>query len=108
MGLPRQHSLGDQMTTLERLAPQRVLIIDRDSGHGRYADVIRAIAHPPRTHSGPIKQEYTALELVTRYGSRWYGFERCWIGPDLRMHVAPINPRDEVVSKWELPEGGTK
>ena len=86
------------MDALERIAPELVIC------RGRWQPVMQTIAHPPGTHAdSPIRNELTAVELRTPVGSRWYGFERAWIGSDLRMHVSPINPRDEVVYKWETP-----
>lgn len=63
--------------------------------------VQRVIAHPPGTADTPIRSDLYAVEVITESGTRWFGFERTWIGSDLRMHVGPVNPLDEVRSKWE-------
>lgn len=63
--------------------------------------VVRAIAHPPGSHpASPIKNEMTAVELVTEAGSRWYGCERAWINSDLRMVVQGCDSRDEARMSW--------
>lgn len=82
---------------MERLVPE-TMICD-----GRMAAVERVIAHPPNRHPGsPIRDDLTAVECVTGRGSRWFGTERAWIGPDLRMHML-VNERDEVRRNWEQP-----
>ena len=89
--------MGETTFTVERLVPNEML------AGGRYQTVARAIAHPPNTHTGPIRRNLVAVEVVTIDGSRrWFGTDRAWIGSDLRMHIM-VNPRDEVRSSWEKP-----
>ena len=57
--------------------------------------------HPPGTHPGScIRADMTAVEVKTPFQSRWFGTEKAYIDASLRM-VMEINPRDEVLSKWE-------
>ena len=69
----------------EFIAPSTILV------HGTYVPVTRSIAHPPGSHAdSPIRNELTAVELVTPDGSRWMGVSRAWIGADLQMHATPL------------------
>jgi hypothetical protein len=42
--------------------------------------------------------------MVTRHGSRWWGFERAWINSELRMVVQGFPAADELRSRWERCE----
>jgi hypothetical protein len=46
----------------------------------------------------------TAVEVVTATGSRWFGTERVWIGPDQEMHLL-VNPNDETRAAWPTAGG---
>ena len=85
----------------ERLTPEAVLVVTGKTW--RTLPVLRTIAHPPGQHPEgcPLVATCTAVELVTEAGSRWWGFERAWIGSDLRMHVAGWDDRNEIVRGWE-------
>jgi hypothetical protein len=81
-----------------RYAPDAVLIV----GHG-LLPVVRYVSHPPRTHpQSPLFPYLTALEAVTRHGSRWWGFDRAWINSELRMVVQGFPAADEMRSRWEV------
>ena len=65
--------------------------------------VRQAVVHPPNAHErSPIRNELTALELVTANGSRWYGITRGYINSELRMVVEGTNARDEVRMGWSV------
>lgn len=67
------------------------------------APVVRRVVHPPGTHAhSPIRNDMTALELVTEHGSRWYGVERGWINSELRMVVCGFNARFEEMCAWSV------
>ena len=85
-----------------RYAPETIWIT---TGLGfRELPVTRYIAHNPGNHPKgcPIKAELTALELQTWAGSRWFGFEKCWINSELKMIVQGFSSRDEVRMKWKV------
>ncbi len=98
-----------------RIIPERMLSIDHDaSARGQkpraFVSAVTSIrTHPPGSFGKPVPIRtdlgLTAVEIRTAAGgTRWYGFKRAWIGADLRMHVGPINTRDEVVRGWEQSE----
>jgi hypothetical protein len=68
------------------------------------AYVIRVRIHPPGKRPGcPVRDDLTALELVTVFGSRWYGCASARVLPDgarVAMTPAPGQEHDEVVAKW--------
>lgn len=86
-----------------RIVPDAVLI-SRD-GETTLEAVTAVRAHPPGQHPPgcPLVESCTAVELVTARGSRWWGFERAWIGSDLRMYVSGFDPRNEIVNAWDRP-----
>lgn len=95
----REESLRANKDTTPRYAPKKVLML----GHGEVPVVSTRFyppgQHPPRT---PIVPTVGALELVTPYGSRWYGFDRGYINSQLRMVVQGFDRRDEVRRKWPV------
>jgi hypothetical protein len=88
---------------MEKLTPETIL-----TWQAGLQPVIRTIAYPPGQHPArcPIVDTMTAVAMETPVSTRWYGFERAAIGPDLRMHVlvSGIQTRDEVVACWDEPE----
>ncbi len=87
-----------------RYAPSKVLIVH---GNGWVdAPVIRYVVHPKGTDRPrcPIGPGYVALELVTDYGSRWFGCEEAYINSELRMVVVGTNTLDEVRMRWPLAD----
>lgn len=60
------------------------------------------IAHNPGPHKGAVRSDLYALEIVTPFGSRWYGTAiQPQITARLRMAFVPISNRDEVIATWE-------
>lgn len=83
-----------------RYAPTTVVV------NGGSAPVVQSKVHPPGLHSrSPIRDEMTALELVTEHGSSWYGCQAAWINSESKMVVIGIDPRDEVRMKWKVVSG---
>lgn len=83
---------------LHKLVPQTLMSIRGESA------VSRVEAFPPGKHPEglPILKDLTAVIVTLANGTkRYYGFTSAMIGSDLRMHVGGINPRDEVLAKWE-------
>lgn len=78
--------------------PEKVLVLH--NGRGVMADVETTIIHPKGTIK-VIKPEYVAVELKTRYGSRFYGFDSAYIGSDLKVHCCGYNPNFEELNTWE-------
>jgi len=70
---------------------------------GGMQPVIRVLAHPPGQHPkhSPIRPDLTAVELVTRVGSRWFGFETARINSRLEMEVSGYSPLFESVNAWK-------
>jgi hypothetical protein len=89
----------DHKDLTPRYAPKTVLILGRG-----VVPVTGTRFYPPGQHppKSPIVPTMGALELVTPYGSRWYGFDRGYINSQLRMVVEGFNKRDEVRSKWPV------
>ena len=82
---------------IERIVPKEILCL------GSVRPVLSVLARVPGSHPGsPIKDDLTAVEIVTEAGSRWLGTERAWIGTDLEMHVL-VNPADDVKRAWPAP-----
>ena len=71
--------------------------------------VVRVEAIPPegrKPGDAPIYQHLTLVRCTLQGGSiRHFGYERAWIGSDLRTHVGPINLQDEVQVTWDVSEG---
>ena len=81
----------------------------------RYAPAITAISgrpqvrireyktYPPGQHPKEccIRNTLTALELVTDYGSRWWGCDDAYINSELRMVVVG-DFKDEIRRKWKV------
>ena len=89
----------DDLDMTPRYAPDHVIIAKAM----KLCPVTQSIAYPPGTHPhSPIKNDMTALELVTGHGSRWFGCERAYINSELRMVIVGTNPRDEVRMKWPV------
>src|SRR5690349_18697654 len=90
-------------TAFWRYVPETIGIVDRKTGKGFISDapVLRVVAHSPGTHKSAINASMTALEIVTPYGSRWYGCEEAQITSRLRMAFRRDDLRDEVLLKWE-------
>ena len=88
-----------------KYVPSTIGIVDRKTGRGfvKDAPVLRVVAHPPGTHMSPILSDATALEIITPYGSRWYGCVEAQITSRLRMAFKqwPGTERDEVVAQWD-------
>jgi len=92
------------------VVPKTIGILDRKSGDFvRAAPVLSVRSYPPGVvrPSSPIRRDCTAVEIVTSYGSRWYGFADAQIGSDLEMHVKllPGQERDEVLMRWPPSSG---
>jgi len=79
-------------------------ILSRHSG--KKEAVTNVVIHPPGTHSSsPIRNDMSAVEVYLADGSRrWYGTEKAWITSRLTIAMQ-INPKDEVLSKWETYRG---
>ena len=84
-----------------RYAPTTVLVVGKGT-----LPVLQTIAHPPGVHPAncPIGDDWTALELKTASGSRWYGCARARINSELRMVIIGTPPRDEVRMKWPIAD----
>ena len=53
----------------------------------------------------PIRQDANCVELVTEYGSRWFGCERAYINSELRMVVVGFPAKFEEMARWlPVPE----
>ncbi len=88
-------------TDTERLVPEVILC------SGEYLPVQGIRAYPHGQHPSRallVTTVQTAVEVVTANGSRWFGFDRAWIGSDLRMHVDGYDARNEVIAGWDRPE----
>lgn len=89
--------------TTERVIPDRILT----EAPGGYAvlPVVRSVAYPPGTapKDAPISASLTVVEVRTAHGVRWFGFQRAWLGSDLRMHVDGYPAGFEEVAKWPKP-----
>jgi len=83
------------MTTHHYIMPSERML----TGHGM-VPVRRFIAHPPGTHSGPIRADLWAVESVTDHGSRWDGGTAAYIDASLRMVIVANYERDEVRRNW--------
>ena len=71
-----------------------------------YFPVVQIKTYPPNNHpkESPLVKDMTCVRCILTNGdSRWFGTTEAKIGPDLRMHMV-INPKDEVLSKWEDSE----
>jgi hypothetical protein len=95
----REESLRANKDTTPRYAPRTVLMLGRGEVPVTSVRFYPPGQHPPRT---PIVKDVGALELVTPYGSRWYGFDRGYINAQLRMVVEGFDKRDEVRSRWAV------
>src|SRR5690349_10952274 len=90
-----------------RYAPDRVIVISGPERKAYAEPVHKYIAHPEGAHPKgcPLRPDCVALELVTTFGSRWYGCQRAYINSELRMVVVGANSRDEVRMQWApVPE----
>lgn len=69
--MPTRYQYEGHDVTLARGAEVGDLILCRDS----YVPVLEVKRYAPGTApaTAPIKDSYTAVELVTERGSRWYG-----------------------------------
>jgi hypothetical protein len=90
------------MTDLDmtpRYAPDRVII----ASAMKLCPVTSYRFHPANSHKGSaIKAEWSALELMTAKGSRWYGCHHAYINSELRMVIVGTPERDEVRMKWPI------
>ncbi len=85
-------------SSTEKLVPQATIC------RGQHVSVVSVRAYPQGSHPAHaplVTTAQTMVELVTPVGSRWWGFERAWIGADLRMHVDGWDPRNEIVAGWD-------
>lgn len=85
-----------------RWTPERILVLHGKGGIT--VPVLRTIIHSPYHHPPecPVGEEWYAVEFVTAYGKRWYGFTSATIDSYLRCRVT-INTRDEVLrNNWEI------
>lgn len=75
--------------------------INTDQGFIPNAHVTRVVAHRPGQIPG-IADDFVPVEIFTNVSARprIYGFKDAFIGSSLRM-VVEINPRDEVLRRWE-------
>lgn len=82
-----------------RYAPDQVITVRAM----RLVPVTSYRVHPAGSHNAsPINNDMIAVELVTDYGSRWYGCERAHINSELRLVVIGFPSRDEVRRAWEV------
>ena len=89
-----------------------VVMMDFDDMSHRYAPteimtragmrrVQRYVVHPPGAHdASPIRNEFTAVEFVTEFGSRWEGCARAYIAADLNMVLVGFRSADELTQRW--------
>lgn len=47
-----------------------------------------------------IRRDLYCVQVTTTFGSRFFGFERAWIGSDLRVHVSGYDAKFEEVQNW--------
>ena len=88
------------MIDTERLIPETTIC------KGERVPVLSVRAYPQGSHPSraPLSSRVQVMvEMVTPLGSRWWGFDRAWIGSDLRMHVDGYDARNEIVRGWERP-----
>lgn len=91
--------------TTPRYAPDYVIVAK--AGRGAWTCRVKQyLTHPPGSRTRPswIAADLVALELITEKGSRWFGFDRCYINSELRMVVEGFSARDEVLRKWAVCE----
>lgn len=84
------------------------IVPDEMIADGVRSAVVRTVAYPAGQHPAgcPIASTMTAVEVRTASGGvRWFGADDAWIGSDLRMHLGPVNPRDEVRMAWDKSPG---
>jgi len=89
--------MSDKMDQNWRYTPESVWIAGT-----KFAPVLTVVAHQPGQHPEkcPIVSNLTAVELVTKYGSRWWGFEEAMINSELRFIVRGFPKHDEVRAAW--------
>lgn len=88
-------------TTLKK-CPEVLLGRLPDGGHA-YQHVVRWETFPPNQHpnGSAIRADMILVRATLETGThRYWGTDKAFIGSDLRMHMS-VNPRDEVLSKWE-------
>lgn len=92
----------------ERIVPKAIMARWSSECKGGFGvlPVVGVEAFPPGQHPQPsaIRPDVWLVQIHTaKGGSRCYGFNRAWIGGDLRMHVEllPGQERDEMVMAWE-------
>ena len=84
-----------------KYTPTNVIVASSEHFAGHY-QVTSAESYPPETHpDSPIKNDLTAIELKTDGGSRWYGCERAYIDPSLRMVIVGYEGAES--TNWERP-----
>ena len=90
-------SKRSEISMVPRYAPTEVML-----ARAGIQPVISFVVHPPNSHKSAIRSDMTALELITPYGSRWYGVEHAYINSQLRMVVVGTNRKDEVRMRWKV------
>jgi hypothetical protein len=85
-----------------RYAPEKTFIVRK--GLAYELPIVRYVSHPPNNHPPgcPLVNDCTALEMVTEVGSRWWGFDKCWINSELKMVIQGFDDRNEIVSGWKV------
>ena len=63
-------------------APGDIILVN-----GAYTQVTQVVSYPPgKMHTGPVREDLTAVEIKTAHGSRWLGCKEAHIGSDLRLY----------------------
>lgn len=94
--------MDSELDMTPRYTPKTILTAKAGFGYSNYP-VISVIAHPVGAHPAkcPLIEDCVALELISHYGSRWYGVKEAYINSELRMIVIGFNARFEEMQKWE-------
>lgn len=95
---------GFEVDRVPRYVPERILVMKRTEIRGVFGVVpVTAVRFHLAGSFGkdvPIRSDANCVELVTEYGSRWFGCERAYINSELRMVLVGFPAKDEEMSHW--------
>ena len=100
---------GIEIDRVPRYAPQRVVIARTRAYpyNPGYADVLGVKFHVAGSFGSevPVRRDANCIEVITEYGSRWFGCERAYINSELRMVVVGFPAKFEEMARWlPVPE----
>ena len=100
---------GIEVDRVPRYVPEQIMMFKHKEIYGVWGvvPVTGAKFHVAGSFGSevPVRRDANCIEVITEYGSRWFGCERAYINSELRMVVVGFPAKFEEMARWlPVPE----